>query len=86
MGSTSAWSGTVIKKKRRNKLKLIDIQKKQARYDSKFEEFKLLSPEELKKYYTENKMSQTDRFALIHATDFAMKQLMDKPIETIING
>ncbi len=70
-------------KKQRNKLKLIDIQKKQARYDAKFEEFKLLSLEELKKYYTENKMSQTDRFALIHATDFVMKNQIVNNIKEI---
>ena len=70
-------------KKQRNKKKFKDIQAQQARYDAKFEEFKLLSPEELKTTYNNVKMSQTDRYALIHATDFVMKQIMDKPLEII---
>ena len=70
-------------KKERNKLKLIDIQKKQARYDSKFEEFKLLSPEEAKKMYNEIKMSQTDRIALVHATDFVMKNQIVNNVKEI---
>ncbi len=72
-----------MKKKQRNKLKIQDRVKIQARYNTKFEEFKLLSLDELKKYYNENKMSSTDKQALIHAIDFLMKQIMDKPIEII---
>ena len=70
-------------KKERNKLKLIDIQKKQARYNSKFEEFKLLSPEELKTTYNNVKMSSTDRYALIHATDFVMKNQIVNNVKEI---
>ena len=70
-------------KKQRNKLKIEDKVKIQARYNLKLEQFKILSPDELKKCYMETKMSSTDRQALIHATDFVMKQIMDKPIEII---
>jgi len=59
--------------KQRNKIKDLDKQKIQARYDAKFEEFKQLSLDELKNLYTTTKMSSTDKYAIIHATDAVMK-------------
>lgn len=51
--------------KQRNKLSQKSINKIEARYDKKVEEFKLLSIEELKEK-TKEKMSQTDRSALYY--------------------
>jgi hypothetical protein len=58
---------------RKDKLKISN------RYNSKIEEFNLKTLDELKELYA-NKMSSTDRYALIHVVD---KKLQQKRLEEL---
>ena len=58
----------------KNKLSRRSVIKINNRYRNKVEEFKSKSLEELKEMFNTNKMSSTDRQALIHVTDYLLKQ------------
>lgn len=57
------------------KLKQASIDKITARYEAKKIEFEAKSLEELKEIFNNQKMSRTDRMALVHVADFKLKQL-----------
>jgi hypothetical protein len=62
-----------MKAKPFNKMKSHDIIKVKARYDMKFKEFMEMSLDELSEYYKNNKMSSTDRHAIVMATQEKLK-------------
>ena len=61
-------------KKARNKLKQEEIDKIHARYELKFEEFKQRSLDDLKIMFNIEKMSSTDKHALVMATQHLLQQ------------
>ena len=67
-------------KKQRNKLKQVEVDKIKIRYESKLEEFKLLPLDELKLRFNEQKMSSTDRHALVMATNHLMKDVAEQTL------
>ncbi len=64
--------------KQRNKLNSIDKAKIQARFDMKYNYFITLPLSSLKRIYNENKMSNTDRQALVNATQFVLQNGLNK--------
>jgi hypothetical protein len=75
-----------MQKKQRNRLKESDKEKIRSRFESKLEEFKQLPLDTLKDMYQNTKMSHTDKFALVRAKDFLMKEAMIKHQFEMNNG
>lgn len=75
-----------MQKKERNKLTASDKEKIRARFETKLEEFKQLPIDTLKDMFQNTKMSHTDKYALIRATDFLMKEAMIKHQFEMNNG
>ena len=67
-------------KKQRNKMKQIDVNKVRARYESKFEEFKLIPLDDLRAIFNNQKMSSTDRHALVMATDHLISKAAEQSL------
>lgn len=63
-----------MKAKSIDKLTPKDIARIRARYESKFEEFSKLSLDELQEIF-KNKMSRTDRDALVNTATIKLKEL-----------
>lgn len=70
-------------RKQRNKLKISDRAKIQARFDMKYEEFSKLELEELRRLFRETKMSSTDKHALIKVVDVKLAKQMSETLKEI---
>lgn len=70
-------------RKQRNKIKLADRAKMQARFDMKCEEFNDKSLEELRELFRNTKMSSTDRQALVKTVDMKLSAQMAETLKDI---
>lgn len=68
-------------KKQRNKLKQSEIDKIKARYENQLDWFKHHTLDELKVKFNTEKMSSTDRHALVMATNHLMKEEAEKALK-----
>jgi len=70
-------------RKQRNKIKLADRAKMQARFDMKCEEFSTKTLEELRELFRNTKMSSTDKHALIKVVDMKLSSQMVETLKEI---
>lgn len=69
------------------KLTQVDKEKIIARYNKKLAEYKLLSLEELKELFIKGGISNTDRQAIVMATDYLMTKKASNEIDKqIVDG